>query len=155
MASEPAPILMVEDSVEDFEVMRRGIHRVVDPPPRLVHARTAEAALAALEAGQRLGSWPMLVLLDLNLPGMPGLELLGLLKAHPDWRLVPVVIITGSAQEADVVEAYRLGASGFLVKPVGSISAASLAEIVLGYWQRVILVRPGMSRLQIADGDDD
>lgn len=107
-------LLIVEDRDEDFLLARR-ILRHYNPDITLTLHQTGEAALAWLERGNnRL--LPELVLLDLNLPRMDGIEFLRKMRNTPRAAKIPVVILTGQAR--DVSEAYKLGVEGYLLKPI-------------------------------------
>jgi CheY-like chemotaxis protein len=105
---------------------------------RLIHpvqvARDGEEALAWLprwEAGEPL---PMVVLLDLKLPRVDGLEVLRQFRANPLARRVPVVVLSSSAQDADIQAAYRLGANSYLVKAVDYDKFIEVAGHIVRYW---------------------
>lgn len=124
-------VLLVEDSEDDVLFVRRAF-RGVGREVRLRVAPDGEAALAALEAERP----PDLVLLDLKLPRLGGLEVLRWLRARPGGAFVPVVVLTASHEPGDVRGAYALGANSYLVKPV---NAGALREVVVAlaeYWLR-------------------
>ena len=115
-------ILLVEDDEVDIQAVKRAFkqHRVANA---LHVARDGEQALAYLRregeyAGAEEAPRPSLILLDLRMPRMDGLELLEILKADPDFRIIPVVVFTSSRDEADIVDSFENGASSYLVKPV-------------------------------------
>jgi CheY-like chemotaxis protein len=123
-------ILLVEDDPDHAELVRRGLAgpRAVD----LTVCADAEAALDHLRAGT--GSTPHLILLDLRLPKMNGLELLRELKAAPGLSGIPCVVLTTSEAEIDVARAQALHASSYLVKPADNERLASLMVDVERYW---------------------
>lgn len=108
-------ILLVEDNPDDEKLTLRALARSKIANP-LVVARDGAQALETLlgEGAQDFG----LVLLDLRLPKVPGLEVLTRLRENPRTRLVPVVILTSSKEESDLVAGYGLGANSFIRKPV-------------------------------------
>jgi len=115
-------ILLVEDNPNDVEVALRGLrkHNLVN---RIHVAEDGEAALDFLFArgacAERASEpLPRLVLLDLKLPKVDGLEVLREIKAHDRTRSVPVVVLTSSREEQDLVESYKLGVNSYIVKPV-------------------------------------
>lgn len=81
-------------------------------------ARDGEEALAWLPRWTAGAPIPIVILLDLKLPKVSGLDVLRQLKSHPEWRTIPVVVLTTSADTGDVQTAYRLGANSYIVKPV-------------------------------------
>lgn len=125
---KPYTVLLVEDSEDDVLVVRRVFSRLKLPHELVVHA-TGEAALEWLQGTPHP---PRLMLLDLNLPGLSGFEVLR--RIRQDGRLFPVTILSASAQEADVVQAYRLGANHYLVKPLAFEEFANLLRRWSEYW---------------------
>lgn len=115
--TESNTILLVEDNPGDVELARQAL-RDLGREGRLDVARDGEEALRCVfGGGGRPGVVPALVLLDLRLPGMSGLEVLRRLRADPRTKLVPIVVLTGSDDEIDVVESYQLGCNSYLRKP--------------------------------------
>ncbi len=115
-------ILLVEDNPDDVALTRRVLkkHSVAN---RIVEAHDGVEALDYLfgtgaHAGRDLRQQPQLVLLDLKLPKMDGLEVLRRLRADPRTRLQPVVILTSSKEEKDLLAGYGLGANSYVRKPV-------------------------------------
>lgn len=114
-------ILVVEDSPEDVELTLAALdaHRLVNG---VIIARDGEEALDYLYdrgrfAGHSNGT-PVVVLLDLKMPKVDGLEVLRQMKSDPALRSIPVVMLTSSREEADLVRSYALGANAYVVKPV-------------------------------------
>jgi len=119
---EEIEILLVEDNPEDAEMTMRALHRnnLVN---RLHWVKDGEEALEYLYrsgryAGRDPARPPKLVLLDIKMPKVDGIEVLRRLKADPATRSVPVVIMTSSNEDRDVVESYRLGVNSYVVKPL-------------------------------------
>lgn len=81
---------------------------------------------------------PDLILLDLNLPKMGGREVLAAIKKHPALRLIPVVVLTSSDSEADIVKSYELGANCYVTKPVGLQAFQSIVQSVENFWFTVV-----------------
>lgn len=121
-------VLLVEDSEDDILVVRRAFERL-RLPHDLVVQQTGEAAVEYLASAS---PGPVLILLDLNLPGLSGLEVLRRLRQQ--GRLTPVTVLSASAQDADVTEAYRLGANHYLVKPLQFEEFAALLRRWSEYW---------------------
>jgi CheY-like chemotaxis protein len=129
----PPLILLVEDDPNDVLLFRRalGIARVAGELRVAVDGEHAIECLAGVPAGGRL---PSVVILDLKLPRASGFQVLAWLRAQPRLNGMPVVVLTSSALAADVAEAYRLGASSYLVKPVDSGGLVRLVSALGEYW---------------------
>jgi two-component system, response regulator len=117
-----ADILLVEDNPDDEELTLRALKRNNISNP-IVVARDGVKALDYLfgtgrYAGRDAGLIPVVVLLDLKLPKMDGLEVLKRLRGDSRTRLTPVVVLTTSREERDIVESYSLGCNSYIVKPV-------------------------------------
>ncbi|HLG56004.1 MAG TPA: response regulator [Vicinamibacterales bacterium] len=115
-------ILLVEDSPEDAELTMRTL-RMRNLANRLHHVEDGAAALDFIFgrgqfAGRDVNTRPKVVLLDLKLPKVDGLEVLRTIKEDSRTRDIPVVVITSSREDRDLDEAYRLGANSYVVKPV-------------------------------------
>ena len=126
-------ILLVEDNPMDVDLTRRAFAKrhIVNV---LEIARDGEEALDCLarwEAGHPL---PVVILLDLKLPRVRGLEVLRQLKAHPDFCRIPVVVLTTSSEDADVAAAYGLGVNSYIVKPVEFEKFIEVAAQIDLYW---------------------
>jgi CheY-like chemotaxis protein len=114
-------IVLVEDNPADVELTLRALRRH-NLANRVVCLHDGAAALDFLfrrgEYAERPAEEPRLVLLDLKLPKVDGIEVLRRIKADERTRSIPVVVLTSSAEERDVVESYRLGVNSYIVKPV-------------------------------------
>jgi CheY-like chemotaxis protein len=127
------PILLVEDNPMDLDLTLRAFkrRRVTNP----IHvARDGEEALAWLPRWEAGEPWPAVILLDLKLPKIDGLEVLRRLKGHPALRVIPVVMLTTSEESGDVRAAYQLGANSYIVKPVEFEKFMEVSEKVDLYW---------------------
>jgi len=138
---DPTPeveILLVEDNPADVELTLRALtsHHLAN---QLFVCRDGAEAIDfffgdAPNALRDIGVIPRVILLDLNLPKVDGLEVLRRLKADERTRTIPVVVLTSSAEQPDIAAAYRLGANSYIVKPV-DFEAFSRAVSDLGlYW---------------------
>ena len=138
---DPTPeveILLVEDNPADVELTLRALtsHHLAN---QLFVCRDGAEAIDfffgdAPNALRDIGVIPRMILLDLNLPKVDGLEVLRRLKADERTRAIPVVVLTSSAEQPDIAAAYRLGANSYIVKPV-DFEAFSRAVSDLGlYW---------------------
>lgn len=135
---KPGAILLVEDNPSDIELTKRALER-----SRIVgDVVVAEDGKEALEylwgtgahAGRDTAEMPALVLLDLKLPKISGLEVLRRIRADPRTRRMPVVILTTSREEADVAAGYDLGVNSYLRKPVDSRQFVHTVEQLGVYW---------------------
>ena len=131
-------ILLVEDNPDDEELTTRAL-RQAKIANEIVVARDGAEALDFLfgegaYAGRDVSRTPAVVLLDLKLPKLSGLDVLDRLRADPRTRLVPVVILTSSSEEEDMLKSYQLGANSYVRKPV-DFGQFALAVSQLGiYW---------------------
>lgn len=127
------PILLVEDNPMDVDLTRRAFarRRLVNPLDVARDGAEALDCLARWEAGAPL---PVVVLLDLKLPKVDGLEVLRQIRAHPQWRSVPVVVLTTSAEDRDIQRAYELGVNSYIVKPVEFDKFMEVATEIELYW---------------------
>jgi len=135
MAQDPntRPILLVEDNPMDVDLTLRAFRRrrLLNP---VEVARDGEEALAWIprwEAGEPL---PLVILLDLKLPRVSGLEVLQQLRAHPISQDLPVVVLTSSRENQDVATAYRFHANSYIVKPVNFETFMEVAAHIELYW---------------------
>ena len=131
-------ILLVEDSPEDVELTMRALTSRHLANQLFVCRDGAEAIDFffgdAPNALRDIGVIPRMILLDLNLPKVDGLEVLRRLKADERTRAIPVVVLTSSAEQPDIAAAYRLGANSYIVKPVDFEAFARAVSEVGLYW---------------------
>jgi CheY-like chemotaxis protein len=127
------PILLVEDNPMDVDLTRRAFARRKISNPIQV-ARDGEEALAWLPRWEAGEPRPAVILLDLKLPRINGLEVLRQLKNHPLAATIPIVILTTSAEDSDIQAAYKLGANSYIVKPVDFEKFMQVAEQIEVYW---------------------
>lgn len=126
-------VLLIEDNPIDVDLTLRAFSRrkVLNP----VHvARDGEEALAFLPRWQAGTPRPLVILLDLQLPRVNGLEVLAQFKVNPVSRDIPVVVLTSSAEDQDIAAAYRLGANSYIVKPVDFEKFLEIAAQIELYW---------------------
>ncbi len=138
MTGEAFLILLVEDDPAHAEIVRRNLEsfRVAN---RLVHVTDGQEALDYLfHQGAYTDAEafppPGMVLLDLRLPKVDGLEVLRVVKSEPTLRSIPVVVLTTSAAESDMARAYECQANSYLVKPVDLAHFTALMEAFGYYW---------------------
>ncbi|HYT71281.1 MAG TPA: response regulator [Gemmatimonadales bacterium] len=125
-------VLLVEDDPNDVELALRALkqHHLAN---RIVVARDGVEALEILFS-EELGTLPKVVVLDLNLPKVGGLEVLRRVKGDERTKRVPVVVLTSSREEPDVAESYRLGVNSYIVKPIDFESFSRAVADVGLYW---------------------
>jgi two-component system response regulator len=128
-------ILLVDDSADDVELTRLALEENNIPSPVIV-ARDGTEALALLsrERIEELGEFPAVVLLDLNMPKLDGMEVLRRIRDDQRTRLVPVVILTSSEEERDLIETYKLGANSYITKPVDFGEFLAAMQHLGFYW---------------------
>jgi CheY-like chemotaxis protein len=138
MMASALNILLVEDDEVDVMTVKRAFERGHIANPLFV-ARDGLEALEKLRSGE-IPNRRRLVLLDLNLPRMNGIEFLRELRRDPDLSPTPVVVLTTSATEQDKLDAYGLNIAGYLVKPVTFSAFCELVVTLNKYWTLVELL---------------
>jgi len=139
------PIMIVEDSDDDFEATERALkHEGVLYNP-IIRFDNGIDALAYLKKhgssnGEESGKRPGVVLLDLNMPGMDGREVLSRVKSDPTISDIPVVILTTSDDEIDIDTCYRAGANTYVKKPVNMENFFQAIQRMKTYWLEVALL---------------
>ncbi len=125
-------ILLVEDNMDDAGLTIRALKKY-NLANHLLHLRDGEEALNYLY-GLNSDTMPKLILLDLKMPKIDGLEVLRRLKWDEDKKMIPVVILTSSKEESDIIKSYKLGVNAYIVKPVDFDSfMQAVAELGL-FW---------------------
>jgi CheY-like chemotaxis protein len=125
------PILLVEDDRVDAMTVKRAL-KDLKVTNLLVHTLNGEEALNHLRAESN-GN-PCVILLDLNMPKMNGVEFLKVVKADDVLKSIPVVVLTTSQEEQDVVESFKLSAAGYIVKPVDYKKFVEAMRTIDVYW---------------------
>lgn len=127
------PILLVEDNPVDLDLTLRAFasRKLTNP---IEVARDGEEALAYIKKWEQGDPRPVVILLDLKLPRISGLEVLEAIKKHPVFKTIPVVILTTSSESTDVESAYQLGANSYIVKPVDFDKFIEVAKTIELYW---------------------
>lgn len=125
------PVLLVEDDALDVMTVRRAFRdlKVTNP---LVHAVDGEEALALLR--RETDPRPCLILLDLNMPRMNGIEFLALVKTDPALKKIPVVVLTTSAEEPDILASFRQSVAGYIIKPIDYRKFVDAVRTIDLYW---------------------
>jgi two-component system response regulator len=137
-------ILVVEDNPEDYETTRRAFAKA-GMVNNIHHCADGDEALDYLF---RRGTFadpadsprPGMILLDLNLPGTDGREVLARIKADDDLRRVPVIVLTTSTDERDVQECYRCGANSYMQKPVDLEGFMAAVQRLADFWIGVVIL---------------
>jgi CheY-like chemotaxis protein len=129
------PILLVEDNLMDVDLTIQAFtdHGVANP---IVVCRDGEEALDYMSAHASVtdAQLPILVLLDLRLPKVDGIEVLRWARQHPVWQQIPVIVLTTSRENSDIQSAYRLGVNSYILKPVDFATFADVVKTIHIYW---------------------
>ena len=135
MTDSQKTIRLVEDNEDDIALTLRAFADV-NIGDRVIVARDGAEALALLfgRPGEAATTMPAVVLLDLNVPKINGLEVLQQIRSRPFTRLLPVVVLTSSSEERDLVQSYALGASSFVQKPVSAREFVEAARQLGLHW---------------------
>jgi chemotaxis family two-component system response regulator Rcp1 len=139
MRGRPIEILLVEDNADEAEMTMEALKdgRISN---RIHWVEDGEAAISFFRRDARHHSAPRpdLVLLDLNMPRMSGLEVLTMIKQHPDWRRVPVVIMTSSDNERDIVAAYDRHVNCYVTKPIDMDKFIEVVRSIEDFWLSIV-----------------
>jgi CheY-like chemotaxis protein len=138
MNSEIKRILIVDDSPNDVELAiaalaEKNLANEVDV------AEDGEEALDYLYkrgkfAGSKGSGYPAVILLDIKMPKMNGIEALRHIRSNNDFKLIPVIMVTSSREEKDLVESYKLGANSYVVKPIDIVQFIDAIKVMGQYW---------------------
>ena len=132
-------ILLVEDNTDDVEMILAALAKN-NLANEVVVARHGGEALDYLhrrgEFHSRPPDYPVVVLLDLKMPKVGGLEVLRQMKSDDELKIIPVVILTSSLEEADLARSYELGANSFMVKPGALDQLVESIRVCLDFWNR-------------------
>jgi CheY-like chemotaxis protein len=129
--SNTKPILLVEDDSVDAITVKRAFDDL-GVTKSLVHLTNGEDALAYLE--NEVNDKPSIVLLDLNMPKMNGIELLRAMKTNPTLRLIPVIVLTTSREDRDIIDSFDLSVAGYVVKPIDYAQFVETIRTINMYW---------------------
>lgn len=133
MKTEPKSVLLIDDNGDDEELTLRAM-RQSDVPSVIFVARDGAEALEILHGTTSGRRPPDLVLLDLKLPKVSGLEVLGQIRRRPETKNIPVVVLTSSDEERDIIECYKLGANSYIRKPVDFDEFIDAVRQLGTYW---------------------
>lgn len=136
--NHPLEILLVEDNPQDAELTIRALKKR-HLANQLIHVKDGQAALdfifgTGAHAGRDVHAQPKVVLLDLKLPKIDGIEVLRRIRADERTKLMPVVVLTSSREDRDVIETYQLGTNSYIVKPVDFENFAEAVSNLGLYW---------------------
>ncbi len=125
------PILLVEDDRLDAMIVKRALSDI-KVTNELVHVANGEEAIEYLrnEGNKK----PCIILLDLNMPKTNGVEFLRIVKADEELKRIPIVVLTASTEEQDVIETFNLSVAGYIVKPVDYMKFVEAMRTVTLYW---------------------
>jgi len=131
-------ILLVEDNQDDLDMTLRSLRKA----NLANHIQIARDGAEALEfifcegphAGRKIENAPKVVLLDLKLPKIDGMEVLKRVKGDPRTKMIPIVMLTSSKEQKDIIESYHLGVNSYIVKPVNFEGFAAAVQELGMYW---------------------
>jgi CheY-like chemotaxis protein len=131
-------ILLVEDNPQDLQLTQRALKKA-NLANHIQVARDGEDALQFIfcegpYSGRKIENAPKVILLDLKLPKVDGKEVLVRIKSDPRTKMIPVVVLTSSKEQNDVVESYKLGVNSYIVKPVNFERFAAAVQDLGMYW---------------------
>ncbi|MDH3382383.1 MAG: response regulator [Flavobacteriaceae bacterium] len=130
-------ILLIED--DEIEIMKfnRTISKL-QYPHKIIEAKNGEEALNILNKKDQL---PDIILLDLNMPKLNGIEFLSVLKQDNELRYIPTIILTTSNNRKDILECYKIGIAGYIIKPLKFEDYVELIKRLLEYWSYNELIK--------------
>lgn len=138
LRAESMDLLVVEDSQDDLAFILHALNGMaVAPEIRTVRdgAEALSMILGDAESGsEHLRVWPKVILLDLKLPKVDGLEVLRRLRAHPEGHLIPVVVFSSSLEKRDLKACYEYGVNSYLVKPMDAGKFSASVRTLANYW---------------------
>lgn len=138
MPDHVVDILLVEDNCDDVAFFLRTLE-MANLAPRLLQVEDGKEALdfvfcTGKHAGRNPANRPRVIFLDLKLPKVNGLEVIRRLKANPGTRAIPIVVLSSSQEERDLVESYQLGVNSYVVKPMEFDQFGESVRIIGQYW---------------------
>ena len=148
MIADVRTILLAEDNANDVELTLAALreNHLVNP---VVLARDGSEALDYLQRrnqyADRMAANPALMLLDLKMPKVDGIEVLKVVKADPQLKTIPIVVLTSSCEEQDLVRSYDLGVNAYVVKPVAFPDFVQAVKLLGGFW--AVLNEPPPARV--------
>ncbi len=139
LSGMPIDVLLVEDSPDDAALTTRALERAkVRNRVRVLTSGTDVLAYLRREGHFADARLPDLILLDLNLPGKDGRQVLADIKADPQLRHIPVVVVSGSREQRDVQQSYRLHANAYVTKPIGLEQFVEAVNSIEQFWLQIV-----------------
>jgi CheY-like chemotaxis protein len=126
-------ILLIEDNKTDIDLIEQAILKK-GAKVHLVIVRDGQEALAYMKQWEQGSPIPLVVVLDLKLPKVDGLEVLRALKDHPRYKILPVIVFTSSEKASDMLQAYQLGANSYILKATDYDEFANAVVQIQHYW---------------------
>lgn len=130
-------ILFIEDDMIESMKFQRTLSKI-ESKHHILEAKNGEQALEVLHSSETL---PDIILLDLNMPRMSGIEFLEIVKAHEAFKYLPTIILTTSENRADLLSCYQIGIAGYIIKPLKYEAYEEKIKSVLRYWETNELVK--------------
>jgi CheY-like chemotaxis protein len=141
MDTKKANIVLVEDNMADAELIMRAFvrNKISDP---IIHLKDGEQALdfvfcRGIHANRNMNDLPKLILLDIKMPKVDGLEVLQQIKSSDKTKIIPVVLFTSSKEEKDILQSYQLGANSYIVKPADFDGYKKVVSDLSLYWLQI------------------
>jgi CheY-like chemotaxis protein len=140
-SSRPAEILLAEDNENDVELTRQGFKRC-KLALNLHHVRDGEECMAFLRKQGKYSNAPTpdMLLLDLNMPRMDGREVLAELVADEGLNAIPVVVLTTSAQDEEILKMYKMRCSSYIIKPIDFTQFLHVIQSIAEFWFTVVVL---------------
>ena len=134
---EPVHILLIEDILGDVELTKEALSdsKILN---ELTVAADGRQALEVLKAGILSHHMPDLILLDLNLPGIDGRQVLAEIKSNPALKRIPVVVLTSSQAESDIAASYEMHANCFITKPIDFAQFLKVVRSIEDFWFSIV-----------------
>lgn len=151
VSNSTQPLLVIEDSDEDFEAFRRMVHKSSLATP-IYRCTDGDDALDFLyRTGEYIDAAtsprPAIILLDLNLPGTDGREVLEQIKQDDELKIIPVVVFTTSSNPKDIEICYQYGVNGYILKPIDINNLLKTVQLIVDYWFETVIL-PDAARRQ-------
>lgn len=150
MKADKKRILIVDDSPKDVELTIAALAENNQVNEIII----AEDGLEALDFLNKRGKFaddlgnPSVILLDIKMPKMNGIEVLKHIRSNPRFKFIPVIMVTSSNEERDLIESYKLGANSYVVKPVDIIQFIDAIKVVGQYWTVINQPPPALKQLE-------